>query len=103
MIFKRWIPLWSLPLIALLAIGTVWLRLSMVRTSYAINQTNQEIHALEQAKEQMELRVTGLRSPRKLEQLARAKGLTQPRAEQVIHIVGTDLGALGANDVSRSR
>jgi cell division protein FtsL len=99
MTFKRWIPLWSIPLIVVLAIGTVWLRLSMVRTSYAIDQTNQEIRALEQAKEQMELKVTGLRSPRRLEQIARSKGLTQPRAEQVIHITGTDLGE---TDVSRS-
>jgi hypothetical protein len=35
---KRWIPLWVIPVVLVMAIGTVWLRLAIIRTTYAINQ-----------------------------------------------------------------
>jgi cell division protein FtsL len=80
-----WFPLWALPVLIGLAIGTVWLRLAIVRTTYEISQTDTMIRHLQQDREQQELQVTGLRSPRRLESIAKAKfGLSQPRAEQVI-------------------
>jgi hypothetical protein len=86
---RKWIPLWVIPVVIVLAIGTVWLRLSIVRTTYAINQSEKEIQGLRQAREQMELKVTALRSPRHLEGLARGKyGLGTPRAEQIVHLGG---------------
>lgn len=86
---RRWMPLWALPVLILMAIGTVWLRLSIVRTTYSIGQSDKMIQSLKQAREQMELKVTALRSPRRLESLARTKyGMTQPRADQVIHMKG---------------
>jgi cell division protein FtsL len=88
---RRWLPphvaIWVVPAVVALAIGTVWLRLSIVRTTYAINQAERRLAALRLEKEQMELKVAGLRSPRRLEILARTKfGLAQPRAEQVVHL-----------------
>ncbi len=84
---RRWLPMWVLTLMALMAIGTVWLRLSIVRTTYAIDQADRQLRALQQAREQMDLKVTALRSPRRLELIARSKfGLAPPRSEQIVHI-----------------
>jgi cell division protein FtsL len=78
-------PLWTVPVLIAMAIGSVALRLSIVRKTYSIDQMDRQIHALNEAQEKMELRVAGLRSPRRLEIIARSKfGLNQPRADQVI-------------------
>jgi cell division protein FtsL len=90
---RKWMPFWVVPALVALAIGTVWLRLSIVRTTYAINQSERKVRELRQAREDMELKVTALRSPRRLETIAKAKfGLGTPRADQVIH-----LGSRNAN------
>lgn len=86
---RRWIPAWAVLLVLALAVGTVWLRLSIVRTTYSITQTERSIRNAKQQREQMELKVAGLRSPRRLEALARAKlGLKQPAPEQIVHLTG---------------
>ena len=72
-----------------MAIGTVWLRLSIVRTTYAINQAGHTDREMRQEREDLELKVTALRSPRRLEGIAKAKfGLGTPRSDQVIHLGG---------------
>lgn len=82
---REWIPFWVIPLIVILSIGTVWLRLSIVRTTYSIGQIDRQIRGLQEAREQMDLRMAALRSPRRLEILARTRfGLGQPKAEQII-------------------
>jgi cell division protein FtsL len=84
---RHWIPIWVIPVVILFAIGTVWLRLSIVGTTYSIDQVEKTIRNLQQEREQLKLVVTGLRSPRRLEALAVSKfGLTQPKAEQVVHL-----------------
>jgi cell division protein FtsL len=84
---RKWIPLWVFPVVLVFATGTIWLRLSIVRTAYAINQTNRKIHAARQDKESLQLKVAGLRSPRRLESLARTKfGLSQPSVRQVVRL-----------------
>ncbi|MCM2324714.1 MAG: hypothetical protein NDJ90_15755 [Oligoflexia bacterium] len=89
MMMRRWIPLWTIPLLIAMATGTVWLRLSIVGTTYAIDQADRKIRALRQERQQMELRVTGLRSPRRLELLAKSRfGLSQAKSEQLIHMGG---------------
>ena len=83
----RMMPLWAVPLLLFMAIGTVWLRHTIVNTTYAINKTERKIRDLQQEREQVYLKVTALRSPRRLETLAKSKfGLTQPKSEQVIHV-----------------
>lgn len=70
-----------------MAVGTVWLRLSIVRTTYDINQSEKSIRTLRQQREETELRLAGTRSPRRLEALARERfHMAQPRAEQVVHV-----------------
>ena len=84
---SRWMPIWVIPVLVLLAIGTVWLRLAIVRTTYAINQAEHAEHGLRQEREDLELKVTALRSPRRLESIAKSKfGLGIPRSDQVIHL-----------------
>jgi cell division protein FtsL len=75
------------PILVFFAAGTVWLRLSIVRTSYAINQMESRIRAVRQSREELILRQSALRSPRRLEGLARGQfGLATPRTDQVIHM-----------------
>lgn len=78
---------WVIPTLAIFAIGTVWLRLAMIRTTYAIHETEAVLNHLKQEHDEMELKVTALRSPRRLEILAKTRfGLAQPKAEQMIHL-----------------
>jgi hypothetical protein len=84
---SKWIPIWAVPLLVAFAVGTVWVRLTIVKTTYAINETDRMISSLEQAREEMELKVAGLRSPRRLELLARTRyGLSQPSSQQMVHL-----------------
>jgi len=87
MMIHRWLPLWTVPVLLGLAIGTVWLRLSIVGTTYSIDETDRMIRNLKQAHERAELKLASVRSPRRLELLARTKfGLQPARAEQVVHL-----------------
>jgi cell division protein FtsL len=80
-------PIWVVPALVFIAIGTVWLRLAIVRTTYAIDQAEHSDRMLRQEREDLELKVTALRSPRRLEGIAKAKfGLGTPRSDQVIHL-----------------
>ena len=84
---KRWFPPWSIFCLILFATGTVWLRLTIVRITYGINQAEQAIAKARQEKDQLQLKVSSLKSPRRLEVLARGRyGLSQPRVDQVIHL-----------------
>ena len=84
---RSWIPVWVIPIVVTLAVGTTWLRLGIVRTTYAIDQTEREIRNLQIEREQMELKVTALRSPRRLEAIARARfGLTQPKSDRIVQM-----------------
>jgi hypothetical protein len=87
---QNWLPFWAVFSVLLLAIGTVWLRLSIVRTTYEISQNDKMIRDLKQVREQSQLRASGMRSPRRLEILAKSRyGLSQPRSDQVIrHGIG---------------
>lgn len=80
----RWLPLWVVPLLILYAVFTVWMRLSIVRTSYRIDESERMIRSLSQAKEKLELKLASKRSPSRLELLARTRfKLAPPRADQV--------------------
>jgi len=84
---KKWFPLWIFPVLIGMAVGTVWLRLAIIRTTYDINQTEQAIRNAHQELEQTQLKLAALRSPRRLEGIARTRfGLTQPTSAQLIHL-----------------
>jgi cell division protein FtsL len=84
---KKLLMLWLVPLVAMMAIGTVWLRLMIVDTTYAIHQLEETNRALRQEKVKAELRLATQRSPRRLEQLAKTKyQLAPPRTDQVIFL-----------------
>jgi hypothetical protein len=83
----KWIPTWAVPVLILFSVGTVWLRLAIVRTAYSINQTDRETEKARQNRELLQIKLAELRSPRRLEVLARTRyGLGQPRVDQVIHV-----------------
>ncbi len=84
---KKWIPVWAIVLIPLFSIGTVWLRLKIIRTTYAIHEVDQSLAKIRREKEQLLVRVAALRSPKRLESLARHQfGLAQPRSGQVVYL-----------------
>ncbi|MBI3535301.1 MAG: hypothetical protein HY072_07430 [Deltaproteobacteria bacterium] len=84
---QRWFPVWIFPVLIVFSVMTVWIRLAIVRTTYAIDQNGKLIRNLQQEKEQKNLLVAGLKSPRRLEVLAKSKfGLTQPKSEQVVYL-----------------
>ncbi len=71
----------------LLAVATVWLRLDIVKTSYEIGQADKQIHALKQEREKLELRTVELKSPRKLEPIAKQKfKLAPPSVDQIVYM-----------------
>lgn len=84
---KKWIPLWAIPTLILFSIGTVWLRLTIVRMTYAIHQTDQWIDQTQHEHDRIQLKVEALRSPQKLEHLARTRfNFSQPRVDQIVHL-----------------
>lgn len=84
---KRILPLWVVPVLIAMSIGTVWLRLSIVRTTYTITQSDQMIRNLELERQGLGAKLASQKSPRRLEALARARfGLSQPKPEQVVRV-----------------
>jgi len=82
---KKIFPVWVLPVLVAFATGTVWLRLSIVATSYEINQIGKMNRNAIREVEKLELKVAQLRSPSRLERLAKKKyKLAPPKAHQVI-------------------
>ena len=69
------------------AFSTVWLRLTVVRTTYELNEANKTLHNLQLESERLELRVAQLRSPRRLETIARQKfKLSPPTPDRMIQL-----------------
>jgi hypothetical protein len=82
-----WIPLWAVPVLVFMAIGTVWLRLTIVRMTYSVAQTEKMIRNLQHSRETAEVKLASMKSPRRLEALARSRfGLSQPHYDQVVHV-----------------
>jgi cell division protein FtsL len=83
---KKWVPLWAVVILVAFAIGTVWLRLTIVRMAYAINEVERQIEKLHREREILQVKLVALRSPKRLETLARTKyGLNPPKMEKVVH------------------
>jgi hypothetical protein len=82
-----WIPLWAVPVLVFMAIGTVWLRLTIVRMTYSVAQTEKMIRNLQHSRETAEVKLASMKSPRRLEALARSRfGLSQPHSDPVVHV-----------------
>jgi hypothetical protein len=78
-------PLWSILVIFGLAIATVSLRLSIVQMSYEVDQLQKMASNAFLNLEKSELKLGQLRSPARLEHLARKKfSLGPPLSHQVI-------------------
>ncbi len=81
------VPIWTIPVLIVLAFATVWLRLSVVHTTYELDQANKTLHNLKLENEKLELKVAQLRSPRRLEALAKQKfKLSAPTPDKLIQL-----------------
>ena len=84
---KHWFPRWIIPVLIVFSALTVWLRLSIVKTTYSVSQTEKMINNAKLEREQAKIRLASLRSPRRLELLSKTRfKLEQPRAEQVVYL-----------------
>ena len=84
---KKWVPIWTIPVTLAFAFATVWLRLTIVHSTYELNQANHVLHNLKLENEKLELKVAQLRSPRRLESIAHQKfNLNAPTADRIIRI-----------------
>lgn len=78
---------WKILILVILAVATVSVRLSIVKTSYAVSQVERQIQNSKLQKENSRIHLAGLRSPRRLESLSKTQfKLNQPRVDQVIYI-----------------
>jgi hypothetical protein len=84
---KKYFPVWVWPVLFLFSVGTIWLRLWMIGTTYEINQMNQSIKNVQEQSEQSRLRLTRFQSPQQLQALAKKKfKLQSPQSKQIIHL-----------------
>ncbi len=82
---KKFFPVWTIPVLIAFAFATVWIRLKVVQTTYELNEANKTLHNLKLENEKLELRVAQLRSPRRLEAIARQKfKLSPPTPDKLI-------------------
>ncbi len=80
---ERWVPTWAWPVLALFAVGTVWIRLNTVRLNYQHQVIQSETRNAQREWELAKLQATRLRSPQRLEMLARSRlRLAPPRPDQ---------------------
>lgn len=83
----HWFPKWIFPVLLVLSIATVALRLKIVNTVYEINQTEKIIANSKHEKERSSMKISALRSPRRLELLSKTQfKLAQPDAKQVVYL-----------------
>ena len=84
---KKFFPLWTVPVLIAFAFATVWLRLNVVQTTYELNEANKTLHNLKLENEKLELKVAQLRSPRRLEAIAKQRfKLSPPTPEKLIQL-----------------
>ncbi|MBC7397866.1 MAG: cell division protein FtsL [Bdellovibrionales bacterium] len=84
---KKYFPLWTIPVLIAFAFATVWLRLNVVQTTYELNEANKTLHNLKLENEKLELKVAQLRSPRRLEAIAKQRfKLSPPTPEKLIQL-----------------
>lgn len=80
-------PWWGWPIVAVMATLTIWIRLSVVQWTYESTEAQRTIAALQQTYEQTQLEVTRLKSPKRLQELARTRFSLSPPAPQRILIL----------------
>lgn len=78
-------PVWVAVFLGL-AVGTVWLRLYIVRTSYEIDEVDREFRARTVEIERLRADLARLKSPAQLRSAAAKMGLNRPLPEQVIRV-----------------
>lgn len=84
---KKWFPLWIFPALVLFSFATVWIRLTVVKKTYELNQVSRVVQNFKLENEQLELQVAQLRSPRRLEALSKTLfHLRAPEPNRIIKL-----------------
>lgn len=96
---KRWKITVVVCGVMLLALSSVWLRLQVVRTSYEINQQDKLIKNLLLEKEMLEADLARLKSPERLEKLARTEfKMEQASVERMMQVKAPTKSSLALNE-----
>jgi len=70
-----------------LSVATVWIRLQMIQVTYRINKVTQMTKKEQERLDLLRLKVAKLRSPKRLERLAKKSfHLTPPQVGQTIYV-----------------
>jgi cell division protein FtsL len=70
----------------LFCLGYVWIRVQVVETGYRLRQLQDRKHKLEEANRSLMVESATLKSPQRLEQIARQMGLKRPTEEQIVYL-----------------
>ena len=84
--YKKWVPVWVIPIVVAMAIATVWLRLSIIRASYSLSQLEGTLKNLASERDRLRIEIARLKSPKRLEGLSEKFDLRNPKPEQVIFL-----------------
>jgi cell division protein FtsL len=85
---KQWVPIWVYFVLIVFAVGTVTLRLTIVRASLNKSQIEKMLSNSMHEQDQLNSQLSQLKSPRRLERLAKTKYmLDTPMANQVMELV----------------
>ncbi len=80
-------PLWIIPIILVISASTIWVRLLIIQYTYSVHQANRTIENLKKEQDKILLDVSRLRSPHRLDRLAKTKfKLYEPSIRQVVHL-----------------
>lgn len=81
-----WLPIMGIFLVELLAY--TWCRVECVHIGYQINQETQRRQKLNDIRKNLTIELAHLKSPKRIEELARKLGLGPPRADQIVPLPG---------------
>lgn len=77
----------GLLMVAAMALLLVWVRLQTVDTGYALSAARHLAHRLEQDQRELEMEISTLTSPLRLERVARERlGMGPPTAGQIVNV-----------------
>ena len=76
-------------LLAVAALGHAWLRTRVTEEGYRLSHLSAEAHDLAREHESLQIRAAELKSPSRIEELARVKlGMAPPPVDRVVVLVG---------------
>ncbi len=94
---RRWATrvLWFVVVVAILSLFLVWVRIKVIQMSYQITELKEKNAELTQKMNEMDLKVAKLKSPQRLEDVARTEiGMHPPGEKENVFVKETDSGGV---------